>query len=93
MYQLTQGRLPLTGVGGVGSAADAYAKISAGTSLVQLHTALIFASPGHVRRIKSRLAVLLRNDGFSTIAETVDTGRHALPAPGSTKLCDSEIAR
>ena len=45
MYRLTEGRLPLIGVGGVASAEDAYAKIRAGASLVQLYTALVFAGP------------------------------------------------
>jgi dihydroorotate dehydrogenase len=73
MYRLTQGRLPLIGVGGVASAADAYAKIRAGASLVQLYTALVFEGPDLVRRIKSGLAALLRNDGFGSIAEAVGT--------------------
>src|SRR5207248_3118070 len=45
MHRLTEGRLPLIGVGGVAGAADAYAKIRAGASLVQLYTALVFAGP------------------------------------------------
>jgi dihydroorotate dehydrogenase len=73
MYRLTQGRLPLIGVGGVASAADAYAKIRAGASLVQLYTALVFAGPDLVRRIKSGLAALLRADGFGSIAEAIGT--------------------
>ena len=71
MYRLTQGRLPLIGVGGVASAADAYAKIRAGASLVQLYTALVFEGPDLVRRIKSGLAALLRDDGFASAAEAV----------------------
>ena len=71
MYRLTQGRLPLIGVGGVASAADAYAKIRAGASLVQLYTALVFEGPDLVRRIKSGLAALLRDGGFASVAEAV----------------------
>jgi dihydroorotate dehydrogenase len=71
MYRLTQGRLPLIGVGGVASAADAYAKIRAGASLVQLYTALVFDGPVLVRRIKSGLAALLRGDGFASVTEAV----------------------
>ncbi len=56
IYRLTQGRLPLVGVGGVASAADAYAKIRAGASLVQLYTALVFDGPSVVGRIKQGLA-------------------------------------
>ena len=64
MYRLTRGRLPLIGVGGVGSAAEAYQKIRAGACLVQLYTALVFAGPGLVTDIKKGLAELLRRRGF-----------------------------
>jgi dihydroorotate dehydrogenase len=74
MYRLTRGRVPLVGVGGVASGADAYAKIRAGASLVQLYTALIYHGPGLVRRIKRDLAALLRRDGFVTIADAVGSG-------------------
>ena len=71
IYRLTEGRVPLIGVGGVSSAADAYAKIRAGASLVQLYTALVYQGPGLVAEIKSGLAVLLRRDGFSQVSEAV----------------------
>ena len=58
MYRLTRGKLPLIGVGGIASAADAYAKIRAGASLVQLYTALVYHGPGLVGRIKHELAAL-----------------------------------
>ena len=54
IYRLTEGRLPLIGVGGVASAEDAYAKIRAGASLVQLYTALVFAGPGLLGRDQER---------------------------------------
>ncbi len=71
MYRLTGGRLPLIGVGGVESGLDAYAKIRAGASLVQLYTALVYHGPGLVNRIKRDLAGQLKADGFATIAEAV----------------------
>jgi dihydroorotate dehydrogenase len=71
MHRLTEGRIPLVGVGGVASAADAYAKIRAGASLVQLYTALVFAGPGLVGDIKRGLAELLRRDGFGSVGEAV----------------------
>ncbi len=71
MYLLTGGRLPLVGAGGVASGADAYAKIRAGASLVQFYTALIYAGPGLVRRIKRELAACLRADGFASVADAV----------------------
>lgn len=71
MYRLTGGGLPLIGVGGVSGAAEAYAKIRAGASLVQLYTALVFEGPGLLREIKSGLAELLRRDGFAAISDAV----------------------
>jgi dihydroorotate dehydrogenase len=82
MYRLTEGRLPLVGVGGVASATDAYSKIRAGASLVQLHTALIFGGWKLVGRIKKGLVALLRQDGFSSVAEAVGTGhKSSVPKP------------
>ncbi len=70
-YKLTEGRLPLIGVGGVTTGADAYAKIRAGASLVQLYTALIFEGPGLVNAINRDLAACLERDGFANVAEAV----------------------
>ena len=67
----TGGALPLIGVGGIASGADAYAKLRAGASAVQLYTALIFHGPGLVGRIKADLAALLRRDGFALVADAV----------------------
>jgi dihydroorotate dehydrogenase len=80
-YRLAGGRLPLIGVGGIASGADAYAKIRAGASLVQLYTALVYHGPGLVGRIARELAELLRRDGFSSVEQAVgaDTER-ASPA-------------
>lgn len=71
MYRLTQGKLPLIGAGGIASGADAYAKIRAGASLVQLYSALVYEGPGLVTRIKRELIACLARDGFSSIAEAV----------------------
>ena len=71
IYRLTEGKIPLIGVGGIASAADAYAKIRAGASLVQLYTALVFQGPALIGRIKRGLAELLRRDGFASIAQAV----------------------
>jgi dihydroorotate dehydrogenase len=71
MYRLTHGRLPLIGVGGVAGADDAYAKIRAGASLVQLYTALVFTGPALLGRIKNGLAERLRRDGFSAVGDAV----------------------
>lgn len=61
----------LVGVGGISSGADAYAKIRAGASLVQLYTALVYQGPGLVTRIKRELAALLARDGFAHVADAV----------------------
>lgn len=66
-----KGRIPLIGVGGVSSPADAYEKIRAGASLVQLYTALIYRGPALVAKIIERLPEMLRADGFANIAEAV----------------------
>ena len=71
LYRLTGGKLPLIGVGGVSSGEDAYRKISAGASLVQLYTGLIYGGPALVTRIKTELARLLREDGFETLRAAV----------------------
>ena len=67
----TGGALPLIGVGGIGSAVDAWERIRAGASLVQLYSAAVYEGPGIARTITSGLEQLMRRDGFATIAEAV----------------------
>jgi dihydroorotate dehydrogenase len=74
LHALTGGRLALIGVGGVGSAEQAYAKIRAGASAVQLYTALVFEGLALVPRILGGLEALLERDGFASVAEAVGTG-------------------
>jgi dihydroorotate dehydrogenase len=76
VYRATAGRLPLVGVGGIASGADAYAKIRAGASLVQLYTALVYEGPGLVARIKRELAARLHVDGFASVAAAVGADHH-----------------
>ncbi|MBL8697001.1 MAG: quinone-dependent dihydroorotate dehydrogenase [Alphaproteobacteria bacterium] len=71
MRRLTAGKLVLIGVGGVSSGTDAYAKIRAGASLVQLYTALAFEGPGLIGRIKRDLVAALRRDGFKSVTDAV----------------------
>ncbi len=75
VYRMTDGAMPLIGVGGIASGADAYAKIRAGASLVQLYTALIYRGPVLIGRIKADLARRLGADGIARIADAV--GRDA----------------
>jgi dihydroorotate dehydrogenase len=66
--ELTGGRVTLIGIGGIASGADAYAKIRAGASAVQLYTALIYEGTALVTSIKRELAQRLRSDGFASVA-------------------------
>jgi dihydroorotate dehydrogenase len=71
LYRLTRGRIPLVGVGGIASGADAYAKIRAGASLVQIYSAMVFGGPCLVARVKADLARRLKADGFTSVADAV----------------------
>lgn len=71
MYRLTEKSIPIIGVGGIASAEDAYAKIRAGASLVQVYSALVFQGFGLVQQINERLVELLARDGFANVAEAV----------------------
>lgn len=71
VYKLSEGAIPLIGVGGISSGADAYAKIRAGASLVQLYSALVFEGPALIHRINRELAHLLKRDGFASVAAAV----------------------
>ena len=66
-------RLALIGVGGIASGADAYAKIRAGASAVQLYSAMVYQGPGLIPRIRRDLAARLAADGFANVAEAVGT--------------------
>ena len=70
-WRATGGTVPLVGIGGVGSAEDAYSKIRAGASLVALYSCLVFEGPALVPRILTGLGPLLRADGFATISEAI----------------------
>ncbi len=73
--EASAGRLPLIAVGGIDSGAEAYDRLRAGASAVQVYSALVFEGPGLIGRIKRDLAARLRADGFSTAAEAVGTAR------------------
>ncbi len=79
-YALTGGRMPLIGAGGIGSGSEAYAKIRAGASLVQLYTALVYGGPGLIGRILADLAKRLEADGFATVSEAVGADHRTPPA-------------
>lgn len=77
--RLDHDRHALIGVGGICDAADAYAMIRLGASLVQLYTALVYRGPGLLKRINEGLCRLIERDGFRSVAEAVGTanGRNA----------------
>ena len=71
MYTLTNGQIPLIGVGGISTGKDVYEKIKAGASLVQLYTGLVFEGPQIINNINKELSYLLRADGFKNISEAI----------------------
>lgn len=73
LYRETDGDLPLIGVGGVSSAADAYTKIKAGATAVQLYTAMVYSGLSLAHRIPRGLDEMLANDGFTNVAEARGT--------------------
>jgi len=74
--------LVLVGTGGVSDARDAYAKIRAGASLVQLYSAMVYRGPGLAAEICRELPALLRADGFASVADAVGTGSALTDARG-----------
>lgn len=76
MYRLTRGAVPLIGVGGIASATDAYTKIRAGASAVQIYTALVYQGFGLIESINRRLVHLLARDGFTSVQEAVGVDSH-----------------
>ena len=73
-YKLAGGRLALIGAGGVFSAEDALAKLLAGASLVQIYSGFAYQGPAMLRPLKTKLAALLRERGFTSITEAVGAG-------------------
>ena len=71
MYRLTGGTVPLIGVGGIASGHDAYRKIRAGASLIQVYTAFVYQGPVLIHRIKDELAALLHADGYDEVDAAV----------------------
>ncbi len=72
-HHLTKGRIPIIGLGGISSGDDAYEKIKAGASLVQIYSALVFHGPNVVWEINRVISERLKQDGFTHISEAVGT--------------------
>ena len=77
LSKATEGKLPLVGVGGIATAEQAYTKILAGASAVQLYTALVYHGLSLASEIAHGLDTLLEKDGFANVADAVGTGRDA----------------
>lgn len=71
LYRATEGELPVIGVGGIGSAESAYARLRAGASLVQLYSAMVYEGPGLVGRINEGLVRLMERDGFASVRDVI----------------------
>ena len=71
LYELTHGRIPLIGVGGIFNAEDAWEKICAGANLIQLYTGFIYQGPGIVNEINQGLVTILEREGFASIEQAV----------------------
>lgn len=71
MYSLTGGKVPIIGCGGISSGEDAYEKIRAGASLVQLYSALAYQGFPVIGKVKRELAGLLRRDGYANVSEAI----------------------
>jgi dihydroorotate dehydrogenase len=76
VYQLTEGKLPIIGSGGIFSAQDAYDKIRAGASLIEVYSALIYEGPELLGRLNDGLKTLLKKDGFTHISEAIGADQH-----------------
>ncbi|XP_015109004.1 dihydroorotate dehydrogenase (quinone), mitochondrial isoform X2 [Diachasma alloeum] len=74
MYKRTKGKIPIVGVGGIFDGNDAYDKIKAGASLVQIYTSYAYHGPPIVQRIKRELDGLITRDGHSSVADAVGGG-------------------
>ena len=88
IYRSTGGELPIIGVGGIFDAADAYDKIKAGASAVQIYTGWVYEGPGAVKRINQGLLRLLERDGLKHISEAV-----GVAVQGGNQSALSSVAR
>ena len=76
LYRLTEGKIPIVGVGGIFTAEDAWEKICAGASLIQLYTGFIYRGPGIAREINQGLESILKREGFANLDAAVGCRAH-----------------
>lgn len=74
-YRLTEGKIPLIGVGGISSAADVYEKIKSGASLVQLYSAFVYQGFGLVEKMKKDLSKMVEEDGLKNISQAIGSSK------------------
>jgi dihydroorotate dehydrogenase len=74
LYRQSSGKLPIIGVGGIFNAQDAWEKIAAGASLVQIYTGLVYEGPGITRNIVAGLAARLKQEGMSDLRQAIGCG-------------------
>ncbi|MFL5258610.1 MAG: dihydroorotate dehydrogenase (quinone), partial [Hyphomicrobiales bacterium] len=82
LYELTQGAIPLVGVGGISNAETAWTKIEAGASLLQLYTALVFRGPALVSQILGGLEARLAMDGLRSLEDVRGSRAEAIARDG-----------
>jgi dihydroorotate dehydrogenase len=85
LYKLTRGSVPLVGVGGIFTAEDAWEKICAGASLIQIYTGFIYEGPRIVQRINEGLVEILKREGFSSLQEAIGCGAFTIHEITRTK--------
>jgi dihydroorotate dehydrogenase len=86
LYQLTEGRIPLIGVGGIFNAADAWEKITAGASLIQLYTGLIYQGPSIAREINQGIKLILAREGFKHLDQAIGCRANELGKRGVSSM-------
>ena len=81
LYRQTRGQLPIIGVGGILDAADAWEKITAGATLLQIYTGLVYEGPGVVREMVEGLWQRLQERGMTSLWEAIGTGEAGTSSP------------
>jgi len=77
-YKELKGQIPIIGVGGVHDGKDAYRKLCAGASALQMYTALAYNGPGIVQKVKDELTSLLCDNGFQSVSDAVGVNHHQI---------------
>jgi len=93
IYRLTRGELPIIGVGGVFTAEDAWEKLCAGASLIQLYTGFIYEGPAVTKRINEGLAEILKREGFDSLDQAVGCRAESWGRDQSNKESSAEGLR